>query len=113
MTMRLLLLLLLLLGFLTNSVLALRRPRLLQETLSTTKCDNVRRSAFPARLDLYYFYLIEFEQDDVIDLKKIDRAIASSLVQVFKDCDEEDQPKYAIFLNPKGHEFQSQQGKNE
>lgn len=81
------------------------RQRSLQETISTTACNTVRRSGFQARLDLYYFYLIEYTNTTVLDLPMIDKAIALSIVQVLKECDVADRPKYAVVVSPNGHQL--------
>jgi len=87
------------------------------ETLSTTECNNVRRRSYQARLDISYFYLLEFVvdqnetiEDASLDFAGIDRAVAASLAIALDTCDDDDRPKYAIALSPAAHELSKNDG---
>jgi hypothetical protein len=91
----------------------LRGPsRLLStETISTAQCPNIRRQSFPARLDLYYYYRIEYySSNTLLNLQAFDRAIGAAIIDVFKDCDEQEQPMYAVQISPNGHELAEEEG---
>lgn len=74
------------------------------ETISTAECNQVRASNYRARLDLYFFYLIEYEDDGTdIDLQSIGMAIATELIKDLKDCDDLERPKFAVTTIPSAH----------
>lgn len=79
-----------------------RRGRVLLETIATTACD-VRTGEYSARLDVFFFYKVEYESAE-LDLVGIERAIATSLASSLSDCDDNMKPIYAIELNTPSHE---------
>lgn len=84
------------------------RSRLEGQTVSTTsECNNLRQQSFYAQLDLFYFYLIEYETDMTLDLSNIERAVAMALLDTvkFRQCDESDQPQFGILLVQSAHQF--------
>jgi len=89
----------------------LRRFLAATETISTADCNNVRVNSYHARLDLYYFYLLEFEDGAELNLRSVGKAIATELVKVLNECDQTDRPKFAVALHPSAHVF-SEGGKN-
>lgn len=79
------------------------------ERLTSTVCPSLRWGTYPAQLDLYYFYLIEFNNATTPDLQGIERAIAVRLVDMleYKGCNVYGEPVIAMELNEKGHRYSS------
>jgi hypothetical protein len=87
------------------------------EQLTSTSCPSLRWAPFPARLDLYYFYLIEFveEEKDVPsssetttptpDLDGIARAIAVGLLDTFQGCNAFGEPVHGVQLVQDAHRY--------
>lgn len=93
--------------------------RLLDETIYTADCNNVRLEPFQARLDLYYIYFLEYNASKSFamvtegnqsstsltlsinesNLFGLDTAIATSLVDVYNECNDKGQPMYAVQLS--------------
>jgi len=75
------------------------------EIISTADCNNVRVATYNARLDLYFFYLLEYEErmEADLDLLSINRAIATEITKILNECDDWGRPKYALSLNPSAH----------
>lgn len=76
------------------------------DILTTTAC-NVRQDAYHARLDMYYFYLIEYNTDDadLVNLDGIESAIAHALASALSSCDDQHQPLFAVQFSAAGHAF--------
>jgi hypothetical protein len=72
------------------------------EVIATTACD-VRLSGYEARLDLYFFYKVEYTSEP-LNLLLLERALATSLATVLNNCDENNMPMYAIELTIPSHE---------
>jgi hypothetical protein len=77
---------------------------LTSETIVTTECD-IRVGRYSARLDLFYFYRVEYENGSNLDLVGIERALAASIAMFLRDCDKSRKPIYAIELNLPSHEI--------
>ena len=77
------------------------------EMLTSTACPSLRWAVYPARLDLFYFYLIEFANTTTPDLSGIERAIASALIDTFRGCNAYGEPVHGVQLNKQGHRFSS------
>lgn len=77
------------------------------ELLTSTACPSLRWAIFPARLDLFYFYLIEFDNITAPDLLGIERAIASGLMDTFQGCNAYGEPVHGVQLNERGHRYSS------
>ena len=90
-----------------------RRSRAMVGTITTTECSNIRTIAsFQARLDMFYLYKIEYENnhngngDTEPDLPGIERALATALATALDRCDDQKRPAYAIQLSAtQGHEL--------
>lgn len=85
------------------------RRHLAEETLVTTSC-KLRLDPFRARLDLFYFYMIEHEKGEIIELSKFDTAIAHAISSELDFCDELDRPRFAVKLDRNSHRFVSPTG---
>ena len=83
---------------------ALRRRA---QTVVTTSCSNFRSEPYPARLDIFYFYLIEYQEGTRIQLSKLNAAIAHSIATALHDCDEQGRPLFAVKLDQDEHVFAS------
>lgn len=77
------------------------------ELLTSTDCPSLRWAVYPARLDLFYFYLIEFANTTTPDLPGIERAIASGLMDSFQGCNAYGEPVHGVQLNEQGHRYSS------
>lgn len=81
------------------------------EMLTSTACPSLRWGVYPARLDLFYFYLIEFDKNTTTtpDLQGIEQAIAVRLVDTlaYKGCNAYGEPVLAVELNENGHRYSS------
>ena len=77
------------------------------ETLTSTACPSLRWATFPARLDLFYFYLVEFDNTTTPDLAGVERAIASGLMDHFQGCNAYGEPVHGVQLNEHGHRYSS------
>ena len=77
------------------------------ELLTSTACPSLRWAVYPARLDLFYFYLIEFDNTTTPDLAGIQRAIASGLIDNFRGCNAYGEPVHGVQLNNEGHRYSS------
>ena len=78
--------------------------RLLDTTLTTTSCSRIRTGRYKARLELFYFYLVEYESDEgnstaKPDLSGIELAIATALAAELGSCDQLGRPLFAIPLS--------------
>ena len=73
---------------------------------ATTDCNAIRTTAFIARLDLDYYYLVETDgQNDLVpdQLSGLEEAIRYAVVGALNMCDSQDQPYYAILLESAHH----------
>ena len=77
------------------------------ETLTSTTCPSLRWAPYPARLDLYYFYLIEFRNDTTPDLDGIARALAVNLIDTFHGCNAFGVPVHGVQLERYSHRYSS------
>lgn len=79
------------------------------ERLTSTGCPSLRWGVYPARLDLFYFYLVEFDNTTTPDLQGIERAIAVGLVDTlsYKGCNVYGEPVMAVELTEDGHRYSS------
>ena len=77
------------------------------ETLTSLDCPSLRFSLYPARLELFYFYLVEFANTTSPDLPGIERAIAIGLLDSFDGCNAYGEPLHAVRLNDDGHRYSS------
>jgi hypothetical protein len=100
-------LLLLLFGATTSSASA--------QLILPTTCATVPVASFGVRLDLRYFYLLEYDDlgDDEmtlshLDLSRFDQAIAAALVDELSDCDDDGNPRYGVLLSQ--HELSNKGG---
>jgi hypothetical protein len=75
------------------------------EVLTSTACPSLRWATYPARLDLFYFYLVEFPQYNPPDLAGVERAIAVGLTKVLEGCNAYGEPLHAVQLNEDGHRY--------
>jgi hypothetical protein len=94
-------LLLLLLAWICSGVAV--APRGAQDILSTTTCQSIRLERYKARLDIFYFYVIEWYGDSYLDLGGIDNGISAGIVDILSDCDPFGRPKYAVDLSINSH----------
>ena len=60
---------------------------------------------YPARLDMFYFYRIEFGNTTVPDLEGIQRAIALGLIDSFEGCNAYGEPVHAVRLKEGSHRY--------
>lgn len=77
--------------------------------VTTTACNQIRTTLYRARLDLFYFYQIEYPNETgnaEPNLVGIETAIASEIAEVLDLCDEADRPMYAVQLS-EGHQLTS------
>lgn len=79
--------------------------RLSNDLVVTTSCSSIRLETYRARLDVTYFYAIEYPVGTDIDLSSFGRAIGNSLASVLGECDERGRPVHAIMLDKHGHVF--------
>ena len=77
------------------------------QTVVTTLCSNFRPEPYPARLDIFYFYLIEYQEGTSIQLSKLSAAIAQSIATALHDCDEQGRPQFAVELDHEEHVYSS------
>ena len=73
---------------------SLRGSRVLQNTLTTPKCDNIRTADYPAELQLFYTYSVEIN-DDLL-LYDMERAIDNAVVMELDMCDVQGRPVYKV-----------------
>jgi len=74
------------------------------ETITTADCNNIRLgSDYHARLDLYFFYLIEYKTDADLNLRGIGKAIVTELTKELNQCDDLGRPKFAVTIAPSAH----------
>jgi hypothetical protein len=72
--------------------------------ITTTACDVIRsQTDYQARLDLFYFYLVECNAGIIPDLEGVERAIATSIASKLKDCNEDNGPLYAVQVTGTWH----------
>ena len=70
------------------------------EVITTTACNNIRFDGFQARLDMFYFYFVEYKDTNVeLDLVGIENALAISIASALDDCDERNRPVYALEIS--------------
>lgn len=81
------------------------RRRFLQETISTADCNTIRVEPFPVRLDMYYFYLLEYNDTSVLNLYGVDQTIGAAIIEVLNECDGQGMPMYAVQLSPNDHQL--------
>jgi hypothetical protein len=89
-----------------NAVGVNDQPRDLQETetITTTACD-VRVGGYQARLDMFYFYKVEYKDESSLDLPGLERALATSVASSLNECDKNMKPYYAVQLSSPSHEL--------
>jgi hypothetical protein len=75
------------------------------EVLTSTACPSLRWATYPARLDLFYFYFVEFPRYSLPDLAGVERAIAVGLTEVLEGCNAYGEPLHAVQLNDDGHRY--------
>ena len=84
----------------TNS---LRGGRTLSgSTITTPNCDAIRITSYPAELQLFYTYSVEFN-DDLL-LNDMERAIAIAVALELDMCDVDGRPVYKVKTDTK-HSF--------
>mmetsp|Transcript_13562 Transcript_13562/g.23082 ORF Transcript_13562/g.23082 Transcript_13562/m.23082 type:complete len:98 (-) Transcript_13562:553-846(-) len=71
---------------------------------TTFACRQVRVAPFRAKLELEYYYLVEFFGDGPHSLEGIQSAVQQAVVASLNTCDEQDQPSYAVAFGP-SHSF--------
>jgi len=81
------------------------RRRSLQETISTADCNAIRVEPFPVRLDMYYFYLLEYNDTSALNLYGVDQTIGAAIIDVLNGCDGQGMPMYAVQLSPSDHQL--------
>ncbi len=69
-------------------------------TISSSACNNLRTDPFPAELELFYFYRIDFIAGTAVDLAIVENVINQAVVLKLNQCDSQDRPLYALDLNP-------------
>jgi len=70
------------------------------EVITTTACNNIRFDSFQARLDLFYFYFIEYRDMSIdLDLNGIENALAISIASALDECDDRNRPVYALEIS--------------
>ena len=68
------------------------------EIVTTTGCARLRTENFRARMDLFYFYQVEFEGEK-LDLVGLEKSIAVALSESLTDCNIVGEPDYAIEIS--------------
>jgi hypothetical protein len=84
-------------GFIPN----LWQSRETSEIVSTSSCE-VRIRRYEARLNIHYFYKIEYEEEP-LDLLGLEKTLATSIASALNECDENMEPVYAVELNAPSH----------
>lgn len=74
--------------------------QIIKEIITTTSC-KVREETFQARLELLYYYKVEYIES--LDLVGIERALATSIASALNYCDENMEPLYAVELTSPSH----------
>ena len=75
------------------------------ETLTSMACPSLRWTVYPARLDLFYFYRIEFDNTTTPDLPGMERAIGIALLDTFQGCNAYGEPVHAVQLSENFHRY--------
>jgi hypothetical protein len=73
------------------------------EIITTTAC-SIRLGGYEARLELDYFYKVEYVMEP-LNLFQLERSIAASVASALKSCDENNMPIYAVEVNLPSHEL--------
>lgn len=76
------------------------------DIVTTAACTNIRIEKYPARLDLYYFYTVEYTSESngaAVDLTGIESAIAHSVASALSECSEHGWPLFAVEIPSVGH----------
>lgn len=75
--------------------------RALEATIATTfSCREIRVEPFRAKLELEYYYLVEFLGDGPHSLAGVQTALQHAVVGALSGCDEADRPMFAVSLGP-------------
>lgn len=72
--------------------------RSLRNVLTNAVCPNLRLS-FPVRVDAIYLYTVVPRGEAVVNLKTIERAIASSVSSTMETCDDVGRPTHIVELS--------------
>ncbi|MGK3749480.1 MAG: hypothetical protein ACI8RD_001775 [Bacillariaceae sp.] len=81
---------------------SLRGRELSTQTIATPKCNTIRTSPYPAELQLFYSYSVEFKI--AFSLADIERAIANAVALELDMCDILSRPVYKV-KTITGHSF--------
>lgn len=65
--------------------------------LTTLACPNLRTEPFRYRLDLFYFYRVEYNSTDV-DLHAVEQGLATRLTNELSSCDVNGQAEFGVML---------------
>lgn len=64
------------------------------EVYTTSSCNYMREETFRGRIDLHYFYMVQFKGD--IFLEDIERVIALTLASALDSCDPQGYPSFGV-----------------
>jgi hypothetical protein len=74
----------------------LRSRILTSTTVTTSDCSAIRTDPFPAELQLFYEYSVEFKAGRAVSLSDLERAIASAVAIQLNICDTAGRPAFKI-----------------
>jgi hypothetical protein len=74
----------------------LRARKLTSTTVTTSDCNSIRLSPFPAELQLFYEYSVEFRAGRAVSLTDLEQAIANTVADRLNICDTSGRPVFKV-----------------
>lgn len=79
-----------------NTPSKLRARKLTSTTVTTSDCNSIRLSPYPAELQLFYEYSIEFRAGRAVSLTDLEQAIANTVAVRLNICDTSGRPVFKV-----------------
>jgi hypothetical protein len=80
-------------------VKSLRGRALRAPTVTTSNCNSFRLAPYPAELQLFYEYSVEFKAGRAVSLADLERAVSNAVALELDVCDALDRPMYKVKTN--------------
>jgi hypothetical protein len=75
---------------------SVRARTLSSTTVTTSDCSAIRSAPYPAELQLFYEYSVEFNPGKVVNLAHLERAISNTVAIQLSICDTFGQPVFKV-----------------
>jgi hypothetical protein len=68
----------------------------ISSTVATSDCSAIRLAPYPAELQLFYEYSVEFKAGRAVSLRELERAISTHVAHQLDMCDNLGRPVYKV-----------------